>query len=89
MRLELIGCLFRYLQILQSSEKFGVLRWIDREDIGRDNPIWMRSRIADGETHIERILVAHYFLDENTDIVLGGTNAARHDWCHLQQEWNR
>src|SRR6266700_3814970 len=84
-RLKLVGCLFRYLEILQSSEKFGVFRWNDREDIGRYNPVWMQSRIADSESHIERILVAHYFLDENSDVVLSGTNAARHDRCHLQQ----
>src|SRR5438874_6037166 len=47
--LKLIGCLFWYLEILHSSEKVGVFRWIDREDIRRDNPIWMRSRITDGK----------------------------------------
>src|ERR1700733_13939193 len=82
---KLIGRLFRYLEILQSSENFGVLRWNDREDIGRDNPIWMRTGIKDGKTHIERILVANHFLDENTDRVLGRPNAASRDWCHLQQ----
>jgi hypothetical protein len=29
----------------------------------------MRSRIADGKTHIERILVANHFLDENSDML--------------------
>src|SRR6201993_2797104 len=32
--LKLVGCLFRYLQILHSSKKVGIFRWIQRENIG-------------------------------------------------------